>query len=133
LTADITRRRRTEPQRLRDLPLVDAVEKMTIVDEETRAALFFPSNGKERQIQAEDLHLGDAATAVALDCDPEIRTTVRGVDDELTHAVVVELANRAPNDQDRLVQLALPSLMVLLETAPNPTFSTGGVSEIKSP
>ena len=52
-----------------NMTLVDAVEKMAVMDQESRPQASSRCKLRQHQIEAEDLHVGDALAALSVDAD----------------------------------------------------------------
>ena len=72
-----------------NLPLINAIEKMAIVDKEPRSALLFAGNTEKCQIQAKDFHLGNPTAPVSLNCNPELWAAIRCLDNKLAYPVLI--------------------------------------------
>jgi hypothetical protein len=94
----------------RDLPFVDAVVEVAVVDEEVRAALMAVSEDRQGEVEAEDDHVVDAATVVGVDPGRDAEAGAAGLDREIGFAALAIKALGEPGEQqDRFVCL-LPAL-----------------------
>ena len=64
----------TKLERLRHLPLVDAVEQMTVVDEEPRRSATSYAHLGQHEVEAKYLHVRNPLASFRIDMDFEIRT-----------------------------------------------------------
>ena len=58
-------------QSLRDLPFINAVEKMAVMNQKTRTNASLRRQFSQHQIETEDLHAVDAFAPLRIDCDFE--------------------------------------------------------------
>src|SRR3546814_1679659 len=56
-----------------NLTLIDAIEQVTVVQQEAGPAALLPADLGEHQIEAEDLHVGDALAPLPVAMDVELR------------------------------------------------------------
>jgi hypothetical protein len=99
-----------ERQGSRDLPFVDAVVEVAVVDEEVSAALVAVSEDGQGEVEAEDDHVVDAAAVVGVDPRRDAEAAASGLDREVGFAALAVQALGVPGEQqDRFVCL-LPAL-----------------------
>ena len=94
----------------RDLPFIDAVVEVAVVDEEIRAALVAVSEDSQGEVETEDDHVVDAATVVGVDPGRDAEAGAAGLDREVGFAAfAVKALCVLGEQQDRFVCL-LPAL-----------------------
>ena len=86
-----------------DLSLVDAIEQVAVVQEKAGPATLLQADFGEHQVEAEDLHVGDALTPLPIDMDVELRPTACLGDGEAS-GFLVEGFRQVLESQDRLAQ-----------------------------
>jgi hypothetical protein len=76
-------------ERLGDLALIDAVEEMAVVNKEAGSASLPQADFGQHEIEAEDLHVGDALAPLPIDMDLELGTTA-GLGNRKASGLLVE-------------------------------------------
>ena len=101
---------------LGDLALIDAIEEVAVVQQETGTAALLQADLGEHQVEAEDLHIGDALAPLAVDMDVELRAAAGLGDGEAAGLLVkrfrqgLEGQNCLAKDRVALVEIVAQRL-----------------------
>lgn len=98
-----------------DLPFVDAVVEVAVVDEEVGAALVAVCEDGQGEVEAEDDNVVDAAAVIGVDAGRDAEAVPAGIDGEVGFAALAVEALGVPGEQqDRFVCLlpAFPEIEV---------------------